>query len=502
MQYSDPMKAWLWLALVAACAEPAPPLPAPMVPEPQHAPTATATLTAPPPATPPPTGAACALDDAWLLQLGNGRPAQSLVMRFDQMRKRGDFGPVGPITTYNDFGPVIRTGEEKYEWPEQDATEHGYANVVVLRNASGAVPSGYGPPTRLASGVLEHPPGKPAVEFIKRRFSLFVFPDGTWVRTDTQFTNAFRKAFAEPGKAPPPPSAYSDVAWEICGPMDHEMDPNELSLPWDVWAIEGTRGTVRLFGSRPEGELVYPFATPELAAQAAKEQSARCQKSGCPWMVSSSVEGPLVRYGIRVKTPPTAGRTVLAIAEKNRGLAAPPANASTAPGTPASGVYQRFYEVKRDTCPTHLAGKPFPSWMNPVMVTHRGGKPFANLESADPRAPGVMTGGPNDVELRQGSVTKRDITHLCPPYKIARTMTVLTATGDTIRTSEVTDHIGTTRGCAHTDLPDNCTTEVISTYILARKSCDGVCDAKLNVPLTQSGENDPAPRLNVSCTCP
>lgn len=457
-------------------------------------------LPAPTPVAPRTTGASCAADASWVEQVG-GKTRLATVMRFDEMRRRGPFGPEVPILTYNDFTNVRRTSEEKYEWTP--ANERRNRNVVVLRNASGTVPGGYGTPIRHPSGVLEHGPGPRSHPYVEFPFSLFVFPDGTWVRTEGPMTARMRELFAVPGKAPPLPALDRDVAWEICGAPD-ELDANELSLPWDLWTIEGQRTVVRLFGSRADGELGYSFLSPDLAARAANDQATRCANGACRWMTSVSVEGSFVRFGVTIKTPPTTGRTVLAIAEPTRPLASPPPeNAPRTPGDPPSGVYQEFVDVKSDTCPTHAAGKKFPSMWTSILLTHRNGRAFTTLESSDPRAPGMMTGSQmKDVELRPGAVVKKSTTHLCPNYAIERTMTVLSVTGDTIRVRDEVRHVGSTAGCRHQSLPSNCSNENITTWKLARKACDARCDATLSGPEPQYVEGDPAPKLPVSCACP
>ncbi len=347
---------------------------------------ALATPRPPEPAAAKTTGAECAIDAPWIAQVG-GKGAMSTLMRFDAMNRRGSFGPVSPITTYNDFTTIARTSEEKYEWPGPVPGERN-PDVVILRNASGAVPGGYGAPVRLASGVLEHPPGPDIFPGRPRRFTLFVFPDRTWVRVDgPAMTARVRELFANPGVPPPLPSADSDVAWELCGPLDQ----NDVDLPYDRWTIDGDRVAVRLFASKQEGEIVYTFASAALASSAAAQQAMSCRPRRCDWVTSSAVEGSLVRYGVTVRTPPTSARTVLGIAEKTMPLPSAPApNAPAAPGMPPSGVYQEFREVLADSCPTRSAGQPFPSDMTPLLMTHRDGKTFTNLHSNDPRAPGVM----------------------------------------------------------------------------------------------------------------
>lgn len=212
----------------------------------------------------------------------------------------------------------------------------------------------------------------------------------------------------------------------------------------------------------------------------------------------------MLRYGVRIKTPPTSARTVLVIAEPTRPLTSPPpANAPATPGAPPSGVYQQFVDIRTDTCPTRAAGKPFPSMMTNILVTHRNGKAFTTLESSDPRAPGILTGSAmNDVELTVGSVVKKATTHLCQNYAIERTMTVLAVTGDIIRVRDEVRHVGSTVGCRHPSLPSNCADEAITTWKLARKACDARCDASLVGNQASAAEGDPAPRLNVKCTCP
>jgi hypothetical protein len=308
-----------------------------------------------------------------------------------------------------------------------------------------------------------------------------------------------RTLFAATGTPPPLPTAHPDVAWEICG----AMDPNELSLPYDIWTIRGNRVAVRLFASRPEGELVYPFDSPALAANATAEQRAQCARAPCPWVRTSSIEGPLVRYGVRIQKAPSSTRNVLLVAHTTPRFKHPPGpNAPVVPGMPPSGVYQQFADIRTDTCPTNSAGKKFPSMHDVILLTHKNGKVFTTLESVEPRAPGIMTASPMpDVELRVGHVLRTETTHLCANFKIAREMTVLALTGNTIKVRDIVRHVGSTSGCRHPNLPSNCYHESITTWVLARKACDARCSATYDGYFSSSSD-DPAPAIEATCSCP
>jgi hypothetical protein len=145
-------------AVIIACGAPAAPQPPPAQSayieeraqplQLQDPPLATAQLAPPPTKHVPTTGAACAIDAPWIAQVG-GKGVMSTVMRFDQMRRRGAFGPLSPVMTYNDFTSISRTSEEKYEWPAAVPGDRN-PDVVILRNATGVVPGG-GSSTPLAS---------------------------------------------------------------------------------------------------------------------------------------------------------------------------------------------------------------------------------------------------------------------------------------------------------------------------------------------------------------
>jgi len=329
--------------------------------------------------------------------------------------------------------------------------------------------------------------------------TLFVFPDGTWVRSEGAIAAGVRTTLAEAGTPPPLPGADPDVAWEICG----KLDPNELVLPWDLWTIRGNRVAVRLFGSRPEGELVYPFDSPALATRAATDQAQSCGQARCPWMTGSRVEGPLVRFGIVVRKPPTSQRNVLEIARTTPPLTAPPpANAPAVPGLPPSGVYQRFPDIQADTCPTRSAGQKFPTTFDIILLTHDGGKVTTKLGSVEPRAPGIMTASPMPkVELRVGAVVRSESKHLCPNYTIAREMTVLAVTGNLIKVRDTVRHVGSTVGCRHPNLPSNCHHEAVTTWVLARKGCDARCSATYDGRWGYTS-GDAAPGIEMTCACP
>jgi hypothetical protein len=428
-------------------------------------------------------------------------------MRFDTMRLRGQFG-TGPVDTHNGLHRVQRSSEERYEWDSPraaGATMHPAGLIslgdllTVARDATGPIPRHYGTPVRHASGVTEYLYSVSRGPF-KRQSSLFVFPDNTWVQAADEIADRVRSTFAVTGNAPPLPAVDKDVAWELCG----YFDANHLYLPFDKWSIFGNRVTARLFASEQQAELIYTFASPEQAASAAMAQSAQCTKTNCPWVKSAAVDGSLVRYGMHVRKAPTSDAIGLEIAEFTPPLSAPPpADAPVAPGAPPSGVYQQFVDFRSDTCPTRATGRKYPSMMDTVLIKHNDGKAFTTLPSAEPRERGMMTVSPMpNVELTVGSVTTKQTTHLCPQYAISRKMTVLTATGDTIRVRDEVRYVGSTVGCRNANLPSNCGHVAETTFVLARKSCDSSCDATLVGRPTGTGEGQPAPRIDVTCSCP
>lgn len=455
---------------------------------------------APSPAIPrpaPTTGSACALDAKWITDLGKPPPRKSTLMRFDEMRQRGSYGPEGPVTTFNEFGRVTRRSEEKYEWEIPNSTRSD-EQLVVLRGASGPIPSMYAPqPIRLASGVHVHKEKQRTGLFggVDPPSTLFVFPDGTWVRADAPLADQIKATLAERGTPPPLPATHADVAWELCG----EMDPNDIGLPWDRWTIRGKRVTVRLFASRKDGELVYPFDTPALAATEAERQRQRCRNNRCRWMKRQSVEGDFVRYDVSIRTAPHSRHTNLFVAHTTPRLKAPP---PAIPGRPPSGVYLQFVDIVADTCPTRSAGKRFPRMHDQILLTQRGAKTFAELESVEPRAPGIMTASRMpDVELRVGSIKRTEATHLCPNYKIAREMTVLEVAKNRIQVRDIVRHVGSTVGCRHPNLPSNCHHEAVTTWVLRREACAAHCSATPSDYMSFSSEG-PAPPPEAHCACP
>jgi hypothetical protein len=458
-----------------------------------------------PPSAPPVvkarTNATCAGDAPWVAQVGGGRPSKSSLMRFDVMRRRGNFGPEDRTVTFNEFDQVRRTSEEDYIWKGASPWEYDRHKMIVLRGASGAIPRSYGPPQKLASGVIEHPPlGQSRLSANDVSYTLFVFPDGTWARMPQDVAARFRVAFAERNASPPLPAIDGDVAWEECG----ALDPNDLHLPFDPWAIaEGADRTVaRLFGSRTDGELVYGFGSPAAASRGAADQRARCARDAarCAFATFESVEGSFVRYAISVRSAPTSLHGELQIAERTPPLRAFPANAPVVPGTPASGIYQDFAEVKSDTCPSAATGKRHPSNMHLLLVTHPNGKATATLEPGQPGgAFGTLeTTRMENMALEPGTVATHEYKHLCPGFALVYKTTILSVTGDTIRMKHESRHVGAS---CRPNIPSNCASETIISWKLMRKTCDARCDASYDGPWS-SEIGGPAPMVDVTCSCP
>lgn len=358
--------------------------------------------------------------------------------------------------------------------------ENGYLHVHHKLKID---PATHGAPVTLSSGVMEYPPS-PRLKAFGLKRSTFVFPDGTLVSPTTlELADRFRSEFAATGQAPPRPSNDPDLLLELCGTIDQ----TDMGLPYDVWRIEGDRVCSRKFGTK-DGELTYRFSTPEKAARAAMEQANACANGACPWVLSSSTAGSVVRYRVNFNAAkPTPLR--------------PPPVSSSAPGAPPSGAYQQFIDIQSDTCPTHAVGDKFPVFTRPIVIKHRGGKPFTTLESINPRTKGLATMSPiENVELTPGSVATRDTKHLGPGYTIARKMTVLVATGDMIRVRDEVKYVGASR--RHKNLPSNCEHTSITTWSLARKSCDAACDATLGTKGDPNSAGDePSRKIPMTCAC-
>src|SRR6185436_8139191 len=162
------------------------------------------------------------------------------------------------------------------------STGHDTARVTVLRNAFGdplALRDGsgapnYGAPSTLASGAMEYPPteANQAAPFGPAGGRvIFTFSDGTWVQVDAWMAQRFRAAFASQGPPPAPPSDPS-VAWEVCAGFE-----SDRAVRSGVWATTPERGVLRFYTGRDaDAELLYRFATPELATRAESEQKTRC----------------------------------------------------------------------------------------------------------------------------------------------------------------------------------------------------------------------------------
>ncbi|MEO8700122.1 MAG: hypothetical protein ABI867_08765 [Kofleriaceae bacterium] len=436
----------------------------------------------------------CALDASWLGPLGIA-PRVSRLSRFPAMRQRDGFGAGTAQRTFNEFDRVRRSAEEKYEWrvPAQSAFDRDL-QMIVLRDADGPIPPSYGPGRVLPGGVVEHP--GVSRSFLKNTFTLFVFPDHTWARMEGDATAQFRTLHAMTTTPPPAPAVPGDVAWEVCG----DLDPNDLSLPYAVWSIGEHRVSARLFASRLEGELAYRFGSPASARRAATDQQARCQGGRCPWVLETFVDGPVVRYRTTIAAAPTSTYAVLKIAAPTKPLAAPPA--ALTPGSPVSGVYQQFVEVTRDTCPTHAIGQRFPSMMELVLVTHKRGDAVATLAASSPQARGILSADPiADIPLVAGASAEKTVKHLCPNHAIHWNTTVVAVGADGITVRSSIDHTGSTAGCSHSNLPSNCVQETVTAWSLARTSCAAACDASYGGGFSYT-EGEPAPRVDVTCSCP
>lgn len=243
-------------------------------------------------------------------------------MKLDGMRRSRMFGAgFAQLQTVQmdylyELADVRSATAEMYEWRGPPGT--GKSLVTVLRQAFGdprALKDGstflYGPPVPLANGALEYPPARGAADAAfqpKGGRTLFTFPDGTWVRVDTWMTQRVRASFAM--SSPPLPPSGPDVAWEICA---GSLAP-ELS---NVWGVRPDHSVLRFLAGRDvDAEMLFRFPSPALAIRAEGEQRVRCaQQAAAPPSKSSdkglfslvppcdgmtsSVDGPLLRYAIR-----------------------------------------------------------------------------------------------------------------------------------------------------------------------------------------------------------
>jgi len=223
-----------------------------------------------------------------------------------------------------DLQAVRAASAEVYEWegpPRQSSSSgHETSRVVVLRQAfgdpraikgEGGVDRYFAPAT-LPNGVLEFAPTKANVDTVFGPTGgkvIYTFADGTWVQVDGWMSQRFHAAFSVAGSPPLPPWAPG-VAWEVCA----LFDPKE-TIRSGVWGVAPQRGVLRFFaGGAQDGEMVYRFATPDLAARAAAEQRARCSQPAfgephdkgifsltppCTGVVSTSLDGPMLRYVLR-----------------------------------------------------------------------------------------------------------------------------------------------------------------------------------------------------------
>jgi hypothetical protein len=222
-----------------------------------------------------------------------------------------------------EFEKMPFSSAEVYEWQgpprESSSSGHETARVIVLRNVFGdprALKSEgadeYLAPVTLANGVLEYPP---APANVNASFgpsggqTIFTFSDGTWVRVDGWMVQRFRAAFAAAG-APPLPPHSPDVAWEVCALFDATE-----AVASGSWGATPQRGVLRFIGGGDvDAEMVYRFASDDLAKRAQAEQAARCAQvpytktndkgifdliPPCKGQVSSTTDGPMLRYKLR-----------------------------------------------------------------------------------------------------------------------------------------------------------------------------------------------------------
>ncbi|MEM9696185.1 MAG: hypothetical protein AAGA56_26810 [Myxococcota bacterium] len=486
------MERMAWVGMVVAIGCGAPGAPAPAGPVPIS--TIPAAASSPVPSEPAYVHR-CAADAPWLTRVGEP-PSESRLMRFDAMRERGDFGPPGPVTTFNEMGRVERSTEERYYYPGPrpgDIPDH----LLVLRDARGPIPSMYGPAQTLPSGVVEYQerPARRGYDTTMSVATLWVFSDGTWMRTEGQERVArIREAFAKPGTPPPRSTVDSAVAWEICG----DLDANDVGLPFDVWPLRTQRTALRLYRRESIGRLFYDFGDIAAAKGEMEAQRKRCLAHGCAWVTKERQRGTTAVYDVTLRQTPTYKHTHLAIADKAKLLTAVP---PLAEGAPPSGVYQHFSRVVTDTCPTAAAGKRFASMHSLYLLQHRRGRAYTRLLPASPRAGFIEVGRGEEAELAVGSTTKQVLTHLCPNYRMQTEVTVEALGANIIKSRTRRRYVGKTHGCRHPHLPSDCEHETVTTWVLRRTVCPAACDASYEGRWsTTSGE--PPMRVDATCVCP
>lgn len=285
---------------------------------------------------PPPSGGTLAASDTcagdtWLPQILGRRAELVSAMSVAGMRRTHAFGSQFisrdrvEMDHLAELQQVPNAAAEVYEWegPPRAGSSSGHetSRVIVLRQAFGdprALKGDgadlYAPPVTLPNGAMEFAPTRANVEtpFAPTGGkTIFTFADGTWVQVDGWMAQRFRPTFGSAGPPPLPPSAGS-AAWEICALFDAREAARS-----GTWGAAPVHGVLRLFatGDGKDGELVFRFASPDLAARAAAEQRERCAqpafgKGGdkglfslippCEVVASPSLDGPMLRYALRL----------------------------------------------------------------------------------------------------------------------------------------------------------------------------------------------------------
>jgi hypothetical protein len=265
--------------------------------------------------------------DPWLAQILGAAPELSSSMQLASMKRTRLYGPafatrdVVEMDHMGDLQGTRSAAAETYEWegPPRAGSSSGHetSRVTILRKAFGdplALKTSegealYGAPSTLASGAMEYPPTKvnaSAPFGPEGGRTLFTFSDGTWVEVDQWMAQRFRPSFASSGPPPAPPSD-ADTAWEICA----TIKPNG-AIASGVWGTPPLRGVLRFYANQDaDAELLFRFASPELAQRARLEQQNRCAQGlphgpdkgffsfvpPCEGVPTS--DGPFLRYPVR-----------------------------------------------------------------------------------------------------------------------------------------------------------------------------------------------------------
>jgi hypothetical protein len=273
--------------------------------------------------------------DPWAAQIMGERPRMSSAMSLDGMRRTRTYGSYFVTRDHvemdhlGDLDAVRSQAAEVYEWQGPPITRYSSsskfetARVVVLRNTFGDPRAlrgehgdRYGSPVTLPTGVMDFPPTRANID---ESFAptggteIFTFGDGTWVRVDGWMAQRFRAAFSTVGAPPPRPPAGPSAAWEVCATFDQQK-----ALASGAWGATPMRGVLRfLTTSSPNDvdlEMVYRFATPDLAQRAQAEYHQRCAQPTdygqndkgifslvppCTNVASITADGPMLRFAIR-----------------------------------------------------------------------------------------------------------------------------------------------------------------------------------------------------------